>query len=148
MMPKNDPLDAHFAAIRQIDARAEQEAKRIRAKLAWQEREFKANHWQPAKDAGERIRRIIRTSLRPHRVEMGHGRDWIINYTSMTVLPSIDFEVWPDLPGADRFATQARTPIKVSVTPRDAAELRRVLAAVKDAADRLALMLYTTEGKA
>lgn len=136
-------ISAHFAAIRGIDARAEVEAKRIREKLAHQEKEFAANHWQPAKDAAEAIRRYVARRLAPHEVTTKHMRGWHINYTNMTVHPSFDFEVWPRLPGVQFFVTQARTPISASITPRSQAELDHFIAGVRAAADALALMLYT-----
>lgn len=136
-------ISEHFAAIRGIDARAEIEAKRIRERLAHQEKEFRANHWGPAKDAAEQIARYVVRRLAPHDVTAKHVDGWHINHVDMSVHPSFDFEVWPRLPGVALFATQARTPIKAGVTPRNQAELDHFIAGVRSAADALALMLYT-----
>lgn len=136
-------MSEHFAAIRGIDARAEVEAKRIRERLAHQEKEFRANHWKPATDAAGAIQRYVTRRLAPHEVTAKHMRGWHINHTEMSVHPSFDFEIWPRLPGVQFFATQARTPIRASITPRNQAELDHFIAGVRAAADALALMLYT-----
>jgi hypothetical protein len=136
-------IERHFAAIRSIDARAEQEEKRIREMLAEQERAFKANHWEPARKAARALENYIRRRLKPHRAEFVHTEAWHIDHRNMTVHPSFSFEVWPVKPGVAHYATQARTPIKASITPRSEAEFRFALDAIRDAADRMADMLYT-----
>jgi hypothetical protein len=133
----------HFEAIRTIDARAEREERKIRERLAFQEKKHKANHWSPALKAAAALEGHIRNRLKPHRAEFVHTEAWHIDHRDMSVHPSFSFEVWPHKPGAIRFATQARTPIKASVTPRTEAEFLFALAGIKEAADRLADMLYT-----
>lgn len=140
-------LAHHFAEIRQIDVRAEEETKRIRTRLAFEDREFKANHWEPARKAAKAIEKAIAKSLKPHRVEFTHMDGFHINHIDKSVHPSFSFEVWPHKVGADRFITQARTPIKAGITPRDEAELRHALAGIKAAAECLAEMLYSPSGE-
>lgn len=140
-------LAKHFEAIRTIDARAEREAKRIREALAHQEKKFKANHWEPARKAAKALQKHIKKAFAPHYVDFCRVDHWTIDHRDMSVSPSFSFEVTPRLPGAERYATQARTPIKVTVTPRTEAEFLYALKGVKEAADRLARMLYTPHGE-
>lgn len=140
-------LAKHFDAISGIDARAERKAKRIREKLAYQEKKFKANHWEPARKAAKAIEKSIKARLKPHRVEYSHIEAWHINYLHMTVHPSFSLEIWPHAPGTDRFATQARAHIKATITPRNEAELLHAIAGLKTAATALADMLHTPPPK-
>lgn len=136
-------IEQHFAAIRGIDARAEIEQKRICERLAFQQRKFKANHWEPARKAAKAIERAIRRRLDPHGVEFVHCDGWHIDHRNMSVHPSFSFEVFPRKAGVSRFAVACRAPIKVGLTVRDEAEFDRIIAGIRSAADALAVMLYT-----
>lgn len=136
-------ISKHFDAIRTIDARAEREERRIRERLALQEKKYKANHWEPARKAAKALEGHIRRMLKPHDAHFVHTEAWHIDHSNMSVHPSFRFEVWPHKRGALFFATRARTPIKASITPRTEAEFLFALTGIKEAADRLADMLYT-----
>ena len=136
-------LAKYFETIRGIDTRAEREAKRLREQLAHQEKKFKANHWEPARKAGKAIEKVIKARLKPHHVDFCRIEHWSIDHRDMSVHPCFGFEVTPRMPGAERYETQCRVPIKVSMTPRHEAEFNHVIAGIKAGADALASMMFT-----
>jgi hypothetical protein len=142
-------LSRHFAAILDTDVRGFEEARaaRLRAKLA--EVKHRSDSLGPATKAGKALRRYVTRALAPHRAEWrqstSHG--FVMSWAPPRLSVSLNFELWPALqPRAPRFRTQARTPIQCSIMPRDHAELDHALAGIREAADRLALMLYSPSG--
>ena len=142
-------LSRHFAAILDTDVRGYEEARaaRLRAELA--EVKHRSDSFGPATKAGRALRRYVTRALAPHRVEWSKSkpRGFAMFWAPPRLSVALDFELWPDLqPPGQRFRTRARTQIHCGITPRDQAELDHALAGIREAADRLAMMLHSPSG--
>lgn len=141
-----DAADTAIAALRGRDATAYRAARA--AKFAAESAYEQAS--RAIGDAGRADYRtltdVVRRALAPHRIEWRNeypprwgasdvdGLDW-------TCSVHLGGTIWPQAPGR-LFAVQMRAHLDFSVTPRDGAELRAMLAALKAAADALARGLY------
>lgn len=145
----SDRVSQHLATISGLDLRGHAEAKRIREKLAWSEARHKVADTRDAVKAAGALRRHIKRRLAPHDVKFRAGASISVNYTSMTASFHCAFDIWPDLrPRAAGYKSWARTPIRVEqFGARDAAEMEHILTGLREAADRLALMLFTPSGE-
>jgi hypothetical protein len=146
--PPAERIARHIAAIRAIDGRGHLEGLRLARQAAALKRQFEHANFAPAEKAVTQIKRAIRRRLDPHHVDFPkHDHGYAVSGIDGSVRLSLSFEVWPRLPGANLYATHIRAPIKVnSMGARDAAEFDHICTGLKDAADRLALVHYTSSG--
>ena len=139
----------HLATINGTDGRGHLEGLRLARQAAQLERQFESTHFAPATKAVAQVRRAITRRLHPHWVEFPkHGpAGYAVSGIDGSVRLSLSFEIWPRLPGSDGYKTHIRAPIRVNAMgARDAAEFDHIIDGLKDAADRLALMHYTSSG--
>lgn len=138
----------HLDTITNLDLRGHAEAKRIREKISWREAEHEIADLGEAMEAAKALRAHIKRALAPHRVDFHAGPSILTNYSTMTASFHCSFELWPDMqPRSPGFRTRVRAPIKVDqFGARDAAEMAHILTGLKDAADRLAVMMFTDSG--
>jgi hypothetical protein len=78
-------------------------------------------------------------ALKPHRIEWRNHSRFVghdVNGDDWTTAAHIYGEVWPE-PKGGRYNMQMRAHIPFSLTPRDGAEFRRMVKALKAAADAM-----------
>lgn len=140
-------LERHIATITGTDGRGYIEGLRIAQRMEAMERQHKDTHFEPVRRAVAQVKRTIRDRLHPHRIEWSHGPGFHVSGIDGSVHLSLSCEIWPALPGAHRYLTHIRAPIRVnSLGARDAAELEHICAGLREAADRLAAMMFTPSG--
>ena len=140
----------HLATINGTDGRGHLEDLRRARQAAALERQFESTNFAPATEAVAQIRRAITRLLHPHRVEFPKydGAGYAVSGIDGSVRLSLSFEIRPRLPGPGGYKRHICAPIRVNVMgARDAAEFDHIIAGLKDAADRLALMHYTSSGE-
>lgn len=87
------------------------------------------------KSQHDRLRAAVVCALRPHRVEWHAAYPMGIHYDKETAYVHFEGEIWPATKSRKGYSMQARPFIRMSFTPRDADEFRRVVAMLKAMAD-------------
>lgn len=94
---------------------------------------------EAGRDAYTTLERYMVKALAPHRVEWrNHGRatGHDINGDDWTCSAHLYGDVWPE-PIGGKYNMQMRAQIPFSLSPRDGAEFKRMVAALKAAADAM-----------
>lgn len=142
-MPKPDPIAAHLSTITGLDVAGLKQARDQRIRLERLSAKLEITDLEPARKAGTAIKRHIRRRLDPHNVVFpGNRPGFVMFHAPPRLCMSIDFELWPRLPGSGGYSIPARPILSGSIGAQDSAQLERLLAAIKAAADLLANILF------
>lgn len=140
----SDPIEQAIADLRGRDAAAYREARAAyhSASAAYDEAALAIG--AAGKSSYQKLERYLAKALAPHRVEWqryhapstqpGGGGD--VNHADWTTTAHLAGEVWPQ-PKGGRYNMPMRADIPFSMSPRDGAEFRRMVAALKAAADAM-----------
>jgi len=133
----------HIETITSLDVEGLAKARHEHLRLERMRERLEVADLEPARKAGAAIKRHIRRRLEPHHVEfLGDSSGFAMFHAPARLTMTVRFEIWPRKPGSKGYAIPARPILSGSIGAKDADQMEALLAALKDAADRLADVLF------